>query len=231
MESMGKHLLLLSGRCSGQWFPRSCAVRLDGQHAGSPIHPPSWQGTKWFSWLRSRRSSPQERRSGADRNRPPDNGTGNGRQTKQSVLAVPNRLIVSSRSSQLVYTPRRWRYKVLFLLSGRWHTARPASITQGALQAFFRDSQTCLVAPPPHGRTSISSPEDVLCGKSASFTKNGLVLALISASKPSLPKVDMEMLRLARLVAVVVELHIFGRVGTGGFELIAVWIPSAFSFG
>ena len=30
----------------------------------------------------------------------------------------------------------------------------------------------------------------------------------------------MEMLRLARLVAVVVELHIFGRIGTGGFELI-----------
>ena len=30
----------------------------------------------------------------------------------------------------------------------------------------------------------------------------------------------MEMLRLARLVAVVVELHIFGCIGTGGFELI-----------
>ena len=29
------------------------------------------------------------------------------------------------------------------------------------------------------------------------------------------------MLRLTRLVAVVVELHIFGRIGTGGFELIA----------
>jgi len=69
--------------------------------------------------------------------------------------------------------------------------------------------------------------------ESASFTKKRIGLGAHQGIEAVVAKVDMEMLRLARLVTVVVELHIFGRIGTGRFELIATLriSPSSFRFG
>ena len=61
--------------------------------------------------------------------------------------------------------------------------------------------------------------KDVLCGKRV-LHKKRIGLAAHQRIEAVVAEVDMEMLRLARLVTVVVELHIFGRIGTGGFELI-----------
>ena len=62
--------------------------------------------------------------------------------------------------------------------------------------------------------------KDILCGKRV-LHKKRIGLATHQRIEAVVAEVDMEMLRLARLVAVVVELHILGRIGTGGFELIA----------
>ena len=61
--------------------------------------------------------------------------------------------------------------------------------------------------------------KDVLCGKRV-LHKKRIGLATHQRIEAVVAEVNMEMLRLARLVTVVVELHIFGRIGTGGFELI-----------
>ena len=61
--------------------------------------------------------------------------------------------------------------------------------------------------------------KDVLCGKRV-LHKKRIGLAAHQRIEAVVAEVDMEMLRLARLVAVVVELHILGRIGTGGFKLI-----------
>ena len=62
--------------------------------------------------------------------------------------------------------------------------------------------------------------KDVLCGKRV-LHKKRIGLGAHQRIEAVVAEVDMEMLRLARLVTVVVELHILGRIGTGGFELIA----------
>ena len=62
--------------------------------------------------------------------------------------------------------------------------------------------------------------KDVLYGKRI-LHKKRIGLGAHQGIEAVVAKVDMEMLRLARLVTVVVELHIFGRIGTGRFELIA----------
>ena len=62
--------------------------------------------------------------------------------------------------------------------------------------------------------------KDVLYGKRI-LHKKRIGLAAHQRIEAVVAEVGMEMLRLARLVTVVVELHIFGRIGTGGFELIA----------
>jgi len=62
--------------------------------------------------------------------------------------------------------------------------------------------------------------KDVLYGKRI-LHKKRIGLGAHQGIEAVVAEVDMEMLCLARLVAMVVELHIFGRIGTGRFELIA----------
>ena len=61
--------------------------------------------------------------------------------------------------------------------------------------------------------------KDILYGKRVLYKKR-IGLGTHQGIEAVVAEVDMEMLCLARLVAVVVELHIFGRIGTGRFELI-----------
>ena len=61
--------------------------------------------------------------------------------------------------------------------------------------------------------------KDILYGKRV-LHKKRIGLGTHQGIEAVVAEVDMEMLCLARLVAMVVELHIFGRIGTGRFELI-----------
>ena len=145
MESMVSTFWFFSQRCSAQWFPRACGScpQWSARRAFQFIHLLVRGRTLSQSWLPFRRSSPQKRHSSSDRNRPPDSGTGSGRQTERSCAPRRPRQTDTRRPARELFNigGRRWQRRYPYYRdqapAGTWRSHLPRT------SAFFKESQTC----------------------------------------------------------------------------------------